>query len=149
MITLGRWGRAWRGALFGLLCAGLALGALVGDDHWWPLGPWRMYATSQATTGSIWSTGIEVRLASDPERWQPAPLSPANVGLNRAEVEGRIPLITSRPEVLGTLARSHAELRPDSDPWVGLRVVRHHIVVVDGQVTGEDEAEVLAEWAAP
>jgi len=131
-------------ALVVLFCAG----SLVGDDHWWPFSPWRMFSTSQQATGSVWSTGIEVRLADAPEAWVRAPLTPENVGVNRAEVEGRIPQIEAEPQRLGTLAASHARLRPDAPEWVGLRVVRHKIVVVDRQPTGEVETDVLAEWSA-
>ena len=142
-------GKVWRlvvtAALVGLFCAG----SLVGNDHWWPFSPWRMFATSQAPTGSVWSTGIEVRTADSPTEWVPAPLNPANVGVNRAEVEGRIPQIEADPSRLATLARSHAELRPTSASWVGLRVVRHKIIVVDRKPTGEVETDVLAEWSAP
>lgn len=145
---LGAAGRAWRVvvvlALIVLFCAG----SIVGDDHWWPFSPWRMFSTSQAATGSVWSTGIEVRTADAPSEWLPAPLTPENVGLNRAEIEGRIPQITADPGRLGTLAHGHARLHPTSAPWLGLRVVRQKIVVVDRQPTGEVETEVLAEWSA-
>lgn len=147
-VRLGRAGKAWRTVvtltLVGLFCAG----SLVGDDHWWPFSPWRMFATSQAATGSVWSTGIEVRTADAPTEWVHAPLNPENVGVNRAEVEGRIPQIEADPSRLGTLAESHATLRPNSAPWLGLRVVRQRIIVVDRKPTGEVETDVLAEWSA-
>ncbi len=146
-MTLRRSQRAWRVALLAALAAAFVAGSVVGDDPWWPFGPWRMYSTSQAPTGSVWSTRIEVRTAED-DTWRPAPLSPANVGLNRAEVEGRIPRILADPALLGTLAESHSRLRPTSTAWVGVRVVRLHIGIVGGKVTGDDRAEVLAEWTA-
>jgi hypothetical protein len=139
--------RAWRAAVVVALTLLFCAGSVVGDDHWWPFSPWRMFSTSQAATGSVWSTGIEVRTADAPEQWAPASLTPENVGLNRAEIEGRIPQIEGDPSRLGTLARSHARLRPDAPAWVGLRVVRHKIVVVDRVPTGEVETEVVAEWA--
>lgn len=141
--------RAWRAIVVVVLTLLFCAGSVVGDDHWWPFSPWRMFATSQAATGSVWSTGIEVRTADDPDAWVHAPLTPENVGLNRAEVEGRIPQIEADPARLGTLARSHTELRPDAPAWVGLRVVRHKIVVVDRVPTGEVETDVLAEWSTP
>jgi hypothetical protein len=107
-----------------------------------------MVSTSQAATGSEWSTGIEVQTADAPGEWVPAPLSPGNVGLNRAEVEGRIPQIQADPDRLGTLARSHARLRPGQPAWTALRVVRRQIVIVDRRPTGEVRSEVLAEWSA-
>ena len=147
VLTLGRVGRTWRSVLLLGLGGLFVVGSLVGDDPWWPFGPWRMYSTSQASTGAVWSTSIEVRTADD-ATWRLAPLSPANVGLNRAEVEGRIPQILADPAMLGTLAESHERLRPNASAWVGVRVVRHLIGIADGQLTGDDRSEVLAEWTA-
>lgn len=149
LLRLSGVGKAWRAALTAVLLGTFLAGTFVGNDHWWPFSPWRMFATSQAATGAVWSTGIEVRTAQSPSEWVPAPLNPENVGVNRAEVEGRIPQIEADPSRLGTLAASHAELRPRSSPWVGLRVVRHRIIVVDRKPTGETETDVLAEWSAP
>ncbi|KRF25524.1 hypothetical protein [Phycicoccus sp. Soil803] len=146
---LGRVAKTWRAAVVLALAVLFCAGSLVGDDHWWPFGPWRMFSTSQAATGSVWSTGIEVQTADAPGQWVRAPLTPENVGLNRAEVEGRIPQIEADPSRLGTLARSHAQLRPTSSEWTALRVVRRLIVVVDRKPTGEVRTEVLAQWQAP
>ena len=149
VVRLGPAAKVWRAAvvlvLTGLFCAG----SLVGDDHWWPFSPWRMFSTSQAPTGTVWSTGIEVQTADAPGKWVPAPLTPGNTGLNRAEIEGRVPQIQADPSRLGTLARSHSELRPASAAWTALRVVRRQVVVVDSKPTGEVRAEVLAQWTAP
>ncbi|GAA4108746.1 hypothetical protein GCM10022415_01510 [Knoellia locipacati] len=149
VLRLGAGARAWRAGTVVVLTLLFCAGSLVGNDHWWPFSPWRMFATSQAATGSVWSTGIEVRTADHVDTWVPAPLTPENVGLNRAEVEGRIPQIQADPSRLGTLATSHARLRPGAPAWVGLRVVRHKIVVVDREPTGEVETDVLAEWSSP
>ncbi|CAN7496502.1 hypothetical protein LJR047_003426 [Knoellia sp. LjRoot47] len=148
MVRLSGPSRLWRSLLTVALLVLFCAGSLVGNDHWWPFSPWRMFATSQAATGSVWSTGIEVRTADDVDTWVPARLTPENVGLNRAEVEGRIPQIESDPSRLGTLAESHARLRPSAPQWVGLRVVRHKIIVVERETTGEVETDVLAEWSA-
>jgi hypothetical protein len=147
-LRLGTPAKAWRIAVVVALAVLFGLGSLVGNDPWWPFGPWRMYSTSQAATGSVWSTGIEVQTADEPRQWVPAPLTPPNVGLNRAEVEGRIPQIEADPSRLGTLAASHAKLRPDAPAWTALRVVRRLIVVQDGKPTGEVRTEVLAQWSA-
>ncbi|WP_156996766.1 hypothetical protein [Knoellia aerolata] len=148
-LRMGTVAKAWRAVLVVALTLLFCAGSVVGDDHWWPFSPWRMFSTSQAATGSVWSTGIEVRTADAPDEWVHASLTPENVGVNRAEVEGRIPQIEADPARLGTLARSHARLRPDAPAWVGLRVVRHKIVVVDRVPTGEVETDVLAEWSQP
>ena len=144
---LGRPARTWRvAAVLGLTVAFCA-GSLVGDDDWWPFGPWRMFSTSTAPTGAVVAMAIEVRDASD-GAWRPAPLVPEAVGLNRAEVEGRIPQIVADPGRLGTLARSHARLRPDEEAWTGVRLVRRETVIVDRAPTGEVRETVLATWEA-
>ena len=149
MQRLGLTGRTWRAVALLAFAVLFCAGSLVGDDDWWPFGPWRMFSTSQAATGSVWSTEIEVQTADARGQWVPAPLTPENVGLNRAEIEGRIPQIQADPSRLGTLARSHAALRPSSAQWTALRVVRRLIVVVDRKPTGEVRTEVLAHWEAP
>lgn len=146
-LRLGVASKGWRATVVVTLTLLFCAGSVVGDDHWWPFSPWRMFSTSQAATGSVWSTGIEVRTADAPDEWVHASLTPENVGLNRAEVEGRIPQIEADPSRLGTLAASHARLRPQAPAWVGLRVVRHKIVVVDRVPTGEVQSDVLAEWS--
>src|SRR5689334_13284604 len=88
---LGATAKAWRVAVVLGLTVLFCAGSLVGQDDWWPFSPWRMFSTSQASTGSVISTGIEVQTAADAGRWVPAPLTPENTGLNRAEIEGRIP----------------------------------------------------------
>ncbi|MEO5983697.1 MAG: hypothetical protein ABIQ13_15435 [Pedococcus sp.] len=147
-VRLGTAAKTWRSVVVLTLIVLFCAGSLVGNDHWWPFSPWRMFSTSQAATGAVISTGIEVQTADAPGSWVSAPLTPENTGLNRAEVEGRIPQVTADPERLGTLARSHAELRPDTPAWTALRVVRRQIVVVDRVPTGEVRTQVVAQWRA-
>jgi hypothetical protein len=146
VLRLGAAAKAWRAAAVLILAALFCAGSLVGDDPWWPFSPWRMFSTSQAPTGSVISTGIEVQTADAPGEWVQAPLTPENVGLNRAEIEGRIPQVTADPARLSTLAASHAELRPHAPAWTALRVVRRQIVVVDRKPTDEVRTTVLAQW---
>ena len=131
-----------------LLLAGLSVlfvaGSVKGNDTAWPFGPWRMFATSQATTGAVWA--FEIQAETTQGQWFNAPLSPSNVGLNRAEIEGRIPQITSDPSMLGTLAVSHSKLRPHEPAWVGVRVIRNDTVIVDRKPTGQVVTIVIATW---
>jgi hypothetical protein len=142
--TLSQVGRTWRLAVLGVLAALFLAGSLKGDDPWWPFGPWRMFATSQAPTGSVWASAIQVE--TTPGVWVDAALSPSNVGLNRAEIEGRIPQIVADPALLGPLAASHARLRPHEPAWIGVRVVRRETVIVDRVPTGEVKAVIQATW---
>jgi len=144
-LRLGRRGRAWRAGLVVLLTVGYVSGSLVGDDHWWPLGPWRMFSTSTSPNASVTVSALQVQVAGDPA-WRDTSLSPPNVGLNRAEVEGRQDQILADPAMLATLADAHARLSPDDDPWTGVRLVRRSTVLADRAPTGETRERVVAEW---
>jgi hypothetical protein len=123
------------------------LGSVVGQDDWWPFSPWRMFSTSTPPSGAVVAMALEVQTADD-AAWRPTGLTPWNVGLNRAEVEGRIPQITSRPSMLGTLAQSHARLHPHDAAWTAVRLVRHETVIVDREPTGEVRTSEVAVWTA-
>ncbi|SDQ48522.1 hypothetical protein [Quadrisphaera sp. DSM 44207] len=156
-VRLTRAGRARRLVVLAVLGAGCLAGSLVGDDHWWPLGPWRMYSTSSAPTGEVRVFALQATTAPAPAAaasaggdvaWRDTSLGLANAGLNRAELEGRAELVTSDPAVLGTLAQAHARLHPDDAPWTGVRLLRRATVLQDRRPTGEVREEVLAEWTA-
>jgi hypothetical protein len=145
VVRLGRGARAWRAAaIVGLLLLFCA-GSLVGDDPWWPFGPWRMFSTSQAPSGAVVSTEMEVQTAANPQ-WTRAGITPESVGLNRAEVEGRLGQIAADPAMLGTLAASHGRLRPDSPRWTAVRIVQRQMGIRDRVPTGQEQVDVLATW---
>ena len=141
-------GRRWRVAVLLGLATLFVLGSVVGQDDWWPFSPWRMFSTSTPPSGAVVAMALEVRTAED-TTWRPTGLTPENVGLNRAEVEGRIPQITGDPSLLGTLARSHARLHPHDARWTAVRLVRHETVIVDRVPTGEVRTTEVASWGAP
>jgi hypothetical protein len=145
VLRLGVPGRAWRAALVVLLTVGYLAGSLVGDDHWWPLAPWRMFSTSTSPDAAVTVSALQVRTAAEPV-WRDTGLTPANVGLNRAEVEGRHNQILADPAMLETLAEAHARLRPADAPWTGVRLVRRSTVLADRAPTGETRERVVAEW---
>jgi hypothetical protein len=145
VIALSWTGRAWRSLLLLALAALFLAGTAVGQDDWWPFGPWRMFAASTSPSGSVHSLRIEVQEGTDPA-WRPADLEPSSVGLNRAEVEGRVPALTADPELLGTLAVAHSRLRPEQPAWRAIRVVDRQILLSDGTPTGEVRDTVLADW---
>jgi hypothetical protein len=120
-------------------------GTTVGNDNWWPFGPWRMYSTSTPPSGSVVALKIEVLEGTDPT-WQPANLTPRSVGLNRAEIEGRVPQLTANPSILATLIRSHARLRPHDQPWHAIRVVRSEVLLSNGALTGKTRDTTLVTW---
>ena len=140
VVRLGRSARGWRAIVIVTVLVLFCVGSLVGDDPWWPFGPWRMFSTSQAPTGAVVSTEMQVQTALSPE-WRAAGITP-----NRAEVEGRLRQIAADPTMLSTLAASHARLRPDDPRWTGVRIVQRHMVIVDRVPTGQDTVDVLATW---
>jgi hypothetical protein len=142
--TLGLVARSWRLALLLTLTALFLAGSLRGNDISWPFGPWRMFSTSQAPTGAVVAMAIQAETTDG--QWFDAPLSPTNVGLNRAEVEGQIPQITHDPAMLGTLAKSHSRLKPHAPAWIGVRVVRRATVIVNRVPTGAIDSTVVATW---
>ena len=144
---LGGAGRAWRLGVAGLLVVGYLGGSLVGDDHWWPLGPWRMFSTSSAPDGAVTVSAVQAQVGGDPT-WVDVPLSPQNVGLNRAEVEGRQEQVVADPAMLATLADAHARLHPGDPPWTGVRLVRRSTVIENRSPTGQTRERVVAEWTA-
>lgn len=139
-------------ALFTLAVAVLlGLGAVVGDDHWYPVGPFRMFSTATPPDGYVSAMSLEVRVGdrNDGTAWVRTALSPGNVGVNRAEVEGRVPEITTDPTLLRDLAQAHARMHPADAPWSGVRVIRNRTMIIDSQPTGTVETEVVSTWTAP
>jgi len=144
---LGPLARGWRVAVAAALAGGYLAGSLVGQDSWWPFGPWRMFATSTAPTGDVTVLALQVAAAADPA-WRDSALTPADIGLNRAEVEGRQVELAADPRILRTLASAHARLHPRDPAWTGIRLVRRATVLRDGRPTGELRESVLVQWTA-
>ena len=143
---LSRAGRSWRVAVVLTLAGLFGLGSAIGDDHWWPVGPWRMFSTSTNPDRAVVSTVIEVRTEDDPLEWVPGALNRWTVGVNRAEVEGRLDEIRADPDMLATLAATRARLRPDEPRWTAVRVVFERTHLAGGRPTGELTREVVVTW---
>jgi hypothetical protein len=140
-------GRRSRSAAAVLLVGALTASALIGVDDWFPLAPFRMYATANSPNGEIAVVGLEVREPGG--EWRRAPLRPSTVGLSVAEVEGQLPRLVDDPGLIGHLAAAHARLDPQAPPWEGVRLLRLAQPLRDGAPVGERTREVLAEWTAP
>lgn len=122
----------------------LVAGTVVGQDDDFPFGPFRMYSTSNRTTGNVTVLSLEARTATS--GWFEVQPVPATVGMNRAEFEGQQPRFIEHPELLGAVANSYHRLNPAGEPWTELRLIREATEVVDRVPTGEVTEEVLAEW---
>jgi hypothetical protein len=145
---LGTAGRAWRTAVVIVMAVLFGLGSTIGDDHWWPVGPWRMFSTSTNPDRAVVSTVIEVRTEAEPDEWARGALTLWTVGLNRAEVEGRLDRIRADPTMLSTLAATRERLRPDEPRWTAIRVVFERTHLQNGKPTGETSRQVVATWEA-
>ncbi|WP_432544325.1 hypothetical protein [Kineococcus sp. SYSU DK002] len=143
---LSRGSVAWRA---GAVCAGLVVllgGQLLDTNDWFPLGSLSQYATPRSADGSVVSTSLEGTTV-DGEVVE-VPITPAGVGLSRAEVEGQGQRIIAHPELLGELARSRARLHPDEVPLRELRLVRSERQLRDARLVGPTDVRVLATWTA-
>ena len=143
---LSRSGRSWRVAVALLLAGLFGLGSAIGDDHWWPVGPWRMFSTSTNPDRAVVSTDIVGRTEEAPQEWAPGALNRWTVGVNRAEVEGRLDEIRADPGMLATLAATRTRLRPDEPRWTAIRVVFERTHLRGGKPTGERSREVVVTW---
>ena len=125
-------------------------GSLVGDDPWWPFGPWRMFATSQAADRVGVSTGIEVQTADAPGVGR----RPAQPGERRPQPgRDRGPHPADRWPTRRCSApwpRSHAELRPHD---AGLDRRPASSAARSSSSTGcrpeRSAPQVLASWTTP
>jgi hypothetical protein len=122
----------------------LTAGTFLGDDHWYPLGPFRMFSTATKPDGFVNALSLEVRTGGS--QWRRSALTPENVGLNRAEVEGRTPELVADPSLLGDLAAAHARLHPADEPWSAVRVVNNRTEIRGGRPTDEVTRTVVATW---
>ena len=139
---VGLTGRGVRLAVSAAVLVMLAVGSFWGDDWMFPFGPLRMYSTASPPSGTVSYERLEA-LTSD-GLWHRTALSPTNIGMNRAEVEGRTPSIAADPSLLRHLSIAHRRLHPSSD-WTGVRLwkVRVHLRNGVPQNTTED---LVASW---
>jgi hypothetical protein len=141
VVALSSAGRIRRLLAVAVVLALLTAGSIWGDDDTFPFGPFRMYSTRADPNAPVISTRVVGMTAAGEE----VKLSGGAVGLRRAEFEGQLDRITERPELLGLLADSFAEIHPSAPDLVAVRVVRRHIEIVDGVPTGSHEDRVLVE----
>ncbi|MFC4060805.1 hypothetical protein ACFOWE_21090 [Planomonospora corallina] len=129
---------------FAGVCAALLLaGTFAGDDDAFPFGPFRMYSTSTPPDGNIHVVAMEARLEDG--TWREVPLESAVVGVNRAEVEGRIPQFKAEHRLVEELLDAHDRLRPSEPRWTGGRLIMRYLKLRDRRFVGTEE-KVIAEW---
>lgn len=142
MTATGRRLRLAATAVVGVLLLG---GTFVGDDGWFPVGPFRMYATAARTTGRV----AVPELAGVTVDGDTVEVRAGELGLRRAELEGRLPRLRSEPELLAELAALYHRRWPDAPELVELRLDMHARRVVDRRVQPGEDVTTVARWVRP
>ena len=121
-------GRAWRALA---VTAGTLLvinGSVFGNDVYWPFGPMSQFAFRVGTNDAIRSTFLAAVDADG--RLQRVSISPHNLGIARAEIEGQQTRFVRDPGLLSTLAGNYHERHPDAPGltqlWLGQEVTKLH-----------------------
>ena len=108
--TIAKSSIAWRIAV-AMVGIGLLLnGSLRMSDDVWPFGPLSQYAFSPPADATIVITRVEGRLADG--RRIDLPLRVESAGISRAEIEARIPEITSDPSLLRSVVDGWTRRHP-------------------------------------
>jgi hypothetical protein len=143
---ISRLSLAWR-VVVAMVGIGLLLnGSLRMSDDVWPFGPLSQYAFSPPRDATIVITRVEGLRADD--RRIDLPLRVETAGISRAEIEARIPEITSDPSLLravvdGWTARHRAD-PPIRQVWL----VQDETRLIDGR-RGPTRLVELASWEVP
>lgn len=131
--TLSPSSRRARLAATAVVLALLLGGTVLGDDSEFPFGPFRMYSTRADPGQPVVSTRVVGLTAAGEE----IKLSGGQVGLRRAEFEGQVARLRTRPELLVSLAEVYADRHPDAEQLVEVQVIRRQYELVDGRSTGD------------
>jgi hypothetical protein len=123
----------------------LVAGTFYGHDDWFPVGPFRMYATASKTTGRV----AVPELAGVTEDGEVVEVRAGELGLRRAELEGRMPRLKSEPELLAELVEVYEQRWPDAPRLVELRIDMHARRVVDREVQPGEDVTTVARWVRP
>jgi hypothetical protein len=140
---VGRGGAAVRLAALAVGVVLVVHGTVLGNDVQWPFAPMSQFAFRVGTNDAIRSLYLSARDV-DGQQFV-VPLSPPNLGIGRAEVEGQLPAIQRDPELLKDLIEPYPRLHPGAPAlkqvWLRQKVtILHH-----GRPDGE-YLETLVGW---
>ena len=141
VLRLSPAGRRWRLAATAVVLALTFGGSVFGNDSWFPVGPFSMYAGRADPNGVVDSSRVVGFTAAGEE----VRLSGGAVGLRGAEFEGQLPRLAEQSELLELLAQAYSERHPDAEPLVRVQVVQRRTQLVDGEPTGGVTETVLVE----
>ncbi len=138
-------GRAVR--VVGTLLVGalLVAGTGWGQDDWFPVGPFRMFATVERPAAPVVDTRVEAVDATG-RRFA---LTEDDTGFRRAEVEGQLGRFEGDPALLGALAAAYEARHPGAPEIVGVRVIQRWYELRAGVPTGRYLETTPVRWGAP
>ncbi|MDP9394729.1 MAG: hypothetical protein M3Q27_10995 [Actinomycetota bacterium] len=143
VVRLSRRARAVRLGVAGAVVAVLLYGSTRGTDDMFPLGPMVQFAFAVDLDGEIRASYVEALTTEG--RIVRVPLNPRGVGYGRAELEGRIPSFTARPEMLQAIAVAQRRLHPDQPQYRHLWL-RQTITDLEDGVAVATTTRLVAEW---
>jgi hypothetical protein len=123
----------------------LLAGTFWGQDDDFPFGPFRMYSTAPDPDGDAKDTRVEGVDATG----RTVPLTEANTGIRRAEIEGQQGAYEQEPARLRQVADAFAERSPAAPQLREVRIVVRWHDVENSRPTGEWRDEVVADWVRP
>ena len=133
------------------VCATLVFGALLlagtlaGQDDDFPFGPFRMYSTAPDPNGAAKDTRVEGIDVGG----RIVPITGANSGIRRAEIEGQQQEYVAEPSRLAQVAAAYAEHTPDAPALRSVRIVIRWHGIRHARPTGTYTDEVIAQWTRP
>ena len=133
--------RACAAAAF-VVVAGAIAGSVWGQDDHWPLAPFRMYSTTTPPSGSVFIPVFIGRTrAGDHVR-----ITPADVGMRRAEVLGQIRRIRADEHDLQLYAAAYARLHPGAPALASISLV-YEIQHLRNGAPERFETRTIASWS--
>lgn len=139
-------GRRRRLAATAAAGAAVLYGTVAGAEKMFPAGPMTQYAFYVAPDGRVDS--VQVFADTTAGTYMPVHLSPAGVGIKRADVEIQLPAIERDPSRLRSIVVAQRRLHPDQPQYVRLYVV-DTIRPLHDRVPGPPRRVVLVTWTVP
>lgn len=141
-----RVGRAGLIARVAALVVGTVLvvhGTIWGNDVQWPFAPMAQFAFRVGDNDAIRSLYLSARDV-DGKQFV-VPLSPPNLGIGRAEVEGQLPAIQRDPALLEDLIEPYPRLHPGAPALAQVWLRQKVTILHRGRADGE-YLETLVGW---
>jgi hypothetical protein len=143
---ISRLSYAWRIAATVLGIGLLFNGSLRMGDDAWPFGLMSQHAFSPAKDATIVITRVEGLLADG--RRIDLPLRVESAGISRAEIEARIPEITTEPSLLESVADGWTSRHRSEPALLRVWLVQDQTQVQDRRI-GRTRLVELASWEVP